>query len=267
MGDEILTDDGVGDGILVHRTGDGGILVHRNADDRILVHRNADDGILVHPNADDGILVHRNADDGILVRRTGGEKVYDASGYGPWEVPFGGEMFAGDKIINVPNGVGTILLLSDNLEGTNDQDWLAARCVLQRLGFSVPKTGSGIYWAQMTGDRKGSTVTFYTFADYPHRYSFLNYSMYAVSSSPATPGLIQNFEDFIETVWHEAKGRNVDGVQGDTAADQYDAQVKAALDKLRAIPISTCRNGHPIHNALEVIYYDCGVQYWGTRNN
>ena len=192
---------------------------------------------------------------------TQGEKVYDASGYGPWEVPFGSEMFAGDKIINVPNDVGTIRLLSNNLEGSNDPDWLAAKCVLQRLGLPVPKTGSGIYWAEMTGERLGDTVTFYSFGNYPHRYSFLNYRIYAGSSSPATPGLIHHFEDFIITVWHEAKARNANGVQGDPAAAQYDAQVKAALDKLRATPSSSGRN------ALEDIYCECGVPYQGTRKN
>lgn len=54
MGNGILTDDGIGDGILVQGTS-GGILVHP-PDDGILVHRTSD-GILVHGTSD-GLLVN-----------------------------------------------------------------------------------------------------------------------------------------------------------------------------------------------------------------
>ena len=166
------------------------------------------------------------------VQKNRDSKTYDAnkSAYSGGIIA-GGYMRAGDKILNT--AAGKITLESDNLEGT-DRDLLRAKSVLAALGFKLPKSENGVYWAKLPGGFDGYTVIWKGLLQDQIAFSLLNSNFKGVNVN--TP----SFEQFIATVWHEVKGHNVDDAQHNSRQEQaafdakYEKPISEAIKKAKA---------------------------------
>lgn len=153
----------------------------------------------------------------------------------------GDYMRSGDTVIKT--GSGTIRVESSALDaplagkglGKNqDKTYEQAKCVLSELGFELPSSQNGVYWAKLAPADLGYTVDWAGAAFNRLSYSFLS------NRYRGAPIKSQLFQDLLVTLWHEVKGHNVDGAQHRTPQEEiafdaaYDAQVKAAIAAAKA---------------------------------
>ena len=132
-------------------------------------------------------------------------------------------MSAGDVV----KGKGvTIRVKSGNLESAKDKDFDFAKCVLGQLGFKLPSTENGIYWADFTPPQEGYTWLLDGIALDDLNFSFVDLKYKGSSKDPGSG----KFTEFLVTLWHEIKGHNIDeGFDSPEFDAKYEAPVKAAI--------------------------------------
>ena len=166
-----------------------------------------------------------------------GLKEFDLNkGYISNGIFIGTKMHVNDAIVNVLDVGGKISVESEDVG--NDKDVAAAKCALKQLGFNLPDTRNGLYWATWQNQAvNGYTVSWPTVLS-DARFSFLNKTRYQGVSGA---GLINEFEAFIVTVWHEVKGHNEDGQPDSAKFDAtYEAPVNAAIQAKKSEGFWTC---------------------------
>ena len=143
----------------------------------------------------------------------------------------GKELRSGDKIVNT--SIGTIAVKSGNLEN-GDKDYRAAECMLAKLGFRLPRSENGVYWAEVPNDSDGHTVIWQGAFWDSLNYTFIN-SKYKGSSKTLDP----TFLDFVVALYHEVKGHNVDEATHSNPAEEkafdtkYEKPIYDAWNKLQ----------------------------------
>jgi RHS repeat-associated protein len=138
-------------------------------------------------------------------------------------------MFKGDSVW-IGGNVGVFYVTSNDIEYSNDQDFKAAKSILDQLGFKLPASRNGIHWAKFPGKQEGYTIIVTRIGWGRTAYSFINEKYQGSCKNQGAP-----FEELLVTLWHEVQGHNNDLEDDGPAFDRkYEDPVKQAIAEAKA---------------------------------
>jgi hypothetical protein len=142
---------------------------------------------------------------------------------------------AGDIVIPEP-GTTINVLTGDQWPFASGTGLAKAKCLLEKLGFTLPAPRNGVYLSTITGGHaNGFSVQWNGF------FGIIKYATF-VQKTDADKLNVDSTRTFIVTLYHEMKGHNADLQDDSDAFDQkYEQPVKDAWDKLYAKSIPDCK--------------------------